>query len=683
MLRSLFNGVAGVNAQQTYLDVISNNISNVNTTGYKASRLTFAETFASTLAGATGGNGTQGSTNPMQIGLGVKPSAISTDFTQGTLSSTGITTDLGISGDGFFVVSNGDQNYYTRSGAFDISDEGYLLGTGGTTLQGRVADANGTIGSSTELEDIVLPYGKKDPAQATENVTLFCNLNQNASSLEEWVAESKLSLATGSGSVTTDTRLDALKNFDIDANSSPIQITGTDRNGNAITASFDFGTTGTTVGDLINTINTAFGSGTTDGATMSLDANGYLRLKANSFGETQFSFGMTAPTATSATAATNTAANAYTVGGTAASLTTDLATLDGVTMADGDTITITGTNPDGTAVSTTFTYGAANNGTTVQDLLNRIAGTGGFSNVTASLDTSGHIVLTDSTTGSGSQTTLAIADGTATGFANTFTAVDGLDATNVAMPSFSQETAGSTGTHSTSITVYDSLGNSHELEIKFTQDSTPGANSWKWEAVVDGGDTVPTSGGTGTVSFNDDGSLKTFVFDNNATALKFNAAGTQETSINFKPGTIGGTDGMTQYASASTTTAIEQDGFTVGVLNNVSVGKDGIITGSYSNGKSRTLAQVALATFDNEGGLVKEGDSLWAASAASGNARTEWAGTNNTTKIQSGYLEGSNVDLTSELTSMIVAERALQANAKVVSTADNVLMTIIERLKRS
>jgi flagellar hook protein FlgE len=684
MLRSLFTGVSGVIAQQQYMDVIANNISNANTTGYKSNRITFADTFAATLSGASGSTGTYGGTNPMQIGLGVRTSGIQTNFTQGTLNSTGIDTDLGINGDGFFIVNDGAKNYYTRAGDFQVNADGELLTQSGAAhVMGRIADANGNLTSTTNLEEILLPYGQKDPAKATENVTLFCNLNKNASSAEEYLAESKLTLKTGSGTVTSTTNLNSITGFSLDTGSGPITISGTDSAGNAVSGSFTYGTDGVTLGDLMNKINTAFGSSTTTGATMSLDPNGYLRFKANQFGESSLSIALNAPAETTGTAALVTAGTAYTTGGgtTPATLTTDLATLDGVTIADGNTITISGVTPSGATVNTTFTYGASNNGTTVQDLLNRI--NSAFSGASASLDATGRVVLTAGASGSASPLALTIADGTSAGLASAFTLTDGVNATNVTPPNFGENVAGKTGTHSTTITVYDSMGESHELEIRFTQDATPGSNSWSWQAVVDGGTTVPSSGGSGTVTFNSDGTLNSFNFDGGASAIKFDAAGAQQVSIAIKPGSTGGVDGITQYAAASTTTAIEQDGRTMGTLNDISIDSSGIITGSYSNGQSRVLAQVALATFDNQGGLMKDGDNLWAASAASGDARTEWAGVNNTTKIQSGYLENSNVDLTTQFADMIIAERAIQANAKVMSTSDNILTTVIQQLKRT
>ena len=127
MLRSLFSGVSGVTAQQAYLDVIANNIANINTIGFKGGRITFSDTLNQTLSDARGSQGNFGGVNPKQIGLGVRVASIDTNFNQGTLEATGMTTDLAINGNGFFIVSAGHINMFTCAGAFQVDNYGYLL----------------------------------------------------------------------------------------------------------------------------------------------------------------------------------------------------------------------------------------------------------------------------------------------------------------------------------------------------------------------------------------------------------------------------------------------------------------------------------------------------------------------------------------------------------------------------
>ncbi|CAN5476788.1 flagellar hook-basal body complex protein [soil metagenome] len=134
MLRSLFTGISGLRAHQQMLDITSNNIANVNTTGYKSSSAVFEDTLSQTIAGA-GQPGAQGGTNPSQVGLGVQLAATELNFTQGSNQYTGRTSDLLINGDGFFQVKNQGQLNYTRAGSFQLDAAGHLTAPDGSILQ--------------------------------------------------------------------------------------------------------------------------------------------------------------------------------------------------------------------------------------------------------------------------------------------------------------------------------------------------------------------------------------------------------------------------------------------------------------------------------------------------------------------------------------------------------------------
>jgi flagellar hook protein FlgE len=178
MMRSLFSGVSGLRNHQVRLDVIGNNISNVNTVAFKAGRVTFKEGFAQLLQGASRPPGDLGGTNPVQVGLGMQIGSVDMMYNQGNLESTGLATDLAIQGDAMFVVKKGTQNYYTRSGNFQLDAQGNLVSpTNGFVVQGRMAD-NGTFLDG--IRDIVLPVGQKTAARATAGVSLAGNLNAAA-----------------------------------------------------------------------------------------------------------------------------------------------------------------------------------------------------------------------------------------------------------------------------------------------------------------------------------------------------------------------------------------------------------------------------------------------------------------------------------------------------------------------
>jgi flagellar hook protein FlgE len=184
MVRSLDDGVSGLQAEQTAMDVIGNNIANVSTTGFKSSRVTFKESMTQMLRGASRPPGMPGGTNPMQLGLGTSVGSIDTLITQGNLQSTGQITDLALEGQAYFVYSNGTGDYYSRLGALQFDSTGRLVSpTNGFALQGITAAQDGTYPASATIGDIVIPYGEKAPAKASTEITYGCNLNSDSMAL--------------------------------------------------------------------------------------------------------------------------------------------------------------------------------------------------------------------------------------------------------------------------------------------------------------------------------------------------------------------------------------------------------------------------------------------------------------------------------------------------------------------
>lgn len=184
MMRSLFSGVAGLKSHQTRMDTVGNNISNVNTYGFKSSRTTFADTLYQTLSGASAPTGKQGGTNPKQIGLGTGVASIDTIFTDGSVQSTGKNTDLCLSGSGLFVVKNGSGTYYTRDGAFEFDKQGnYVLPGSGLLVQGWTASGAGDsrkVDATGDPGNISIVAGKSMAATATTKMYLENNLNADA-----------------------------------------------------------------------------------------------------------------------------------------------------------------------------------------------------------------------------------------------------------------------------------------------------------------------------------------------------------------------------------------------------------------------------------------------------------------------------------------------------------------------
>jgi len=180
MLRSLNSGVSGLLNHQVRMDSVGNNIANVNTTGFKARRTTFSESFSQLVKGASRSESKAGGTNPMQIGLGVAVGSVDTIMGQGNLQNTGRLLDIGIEGNAFFGVSDGIGTYYTRCGAFQLDAQGYIvLPTNGMVLQGRMADSMGNFPPGTAIGNLQIPLNQQSPARATTEVTLARNLNMD------------------------------------------------------------------------------------------------------------------------------------------------------------------------------------------------------------------------------------------------------------------------------------------------------------------------------------------------------------------------------------------------------------------------------------------------------------------------------------------------------------------------
>lgn len=188
MMRSLFSGVSGLKNHQTRMDVIGNNISNVNTTGFKSGRVTFTDTLNQTLTGASRAAKGKGGTNPKQVGLGSVLGSIDTIFTNGSVQSTGKNTDLCLSGSGLFIVNDPSGTYYTRNGAFEFDEAGnYVLPGSGMFVKGWMAK-DGVLPESRSdgnLENIVIPAGKNMASKATEEVKYTKNLDASSPMIRE------------------------------------------------------------------------------------------------------------------------------------------------------------------------------------------------------------------------------------------------------------------------------------------------------------------------------------------------------------------------------------------------------------------------------------------------------------------------------------------------------------------
>jgi len=175
VLRSLFSGITGLRQHQTLMDVVSNNISNVNTAGFKSSSVVFEDTLSQMQRAAGAPSPGLGGVNPAQVGLGVQMGGISTNFGQGSAQTTGKSTDLMIQGDGFFVVKSGNSEAYTRAGSFTFDTDGRLVNNSGMRVQGWLG-TNGVVDTNSTPADIVVPAGGLIPPKASSNVVVGGNI---------------------------------------------------------------------------------------------------------------------------------------------------------------------------------------------------------------------------------------------------------------------------------------------------------------------------------------------------------------------------------------------------------------------------------------------------------------------------------------------------------------------------
>ncbi|MFN2528322.1 MAG: flagellar hook protein FlgE [Candidatus Baltobacteraceae bacterium] len=499
---SLFIGVTGLNAFQNQIDVISNNIANTGTTGYKGQRVTFADLLYQQQGFASGPSQTRGGVNPLDVGLGTKVNTIDTIFQQGGLETTGINTDLAINGDGFFVLNNVNGTgspTYTRDGAFSLNSNGLLYDpSSGLAVQGYMAGANGTITATGTPGSINIPIGLKAQASATG----------------------------GTGSVKVGPNGDSVFDMSMGGNLDQTQW----------------------IKEAQQVSNGGAGGGAAGaGATTTVTTTVY-----DSLGNAHQATLVYSPDATGAGAGSGLPATVNNASGTAVAP----ATRWKVTASFAD-----GTMINGSAAPQTLGY--------------------------AYFDKNGQFINTSSLT----------------------TPTAATVHTNGSIPTTA---AGD--------------------EMNVTAWGTAPGNAANAPTA---GPTVPTNG----------------------IGLDFS----QQTAL----------------AGAYTSNVLTQNGYAQGILSNITIGQDGTVLGAFTNGQSKALAQVAMATFQNEQGLQRLGGNKFTTTANSGLAQIGTGTTGRFGAIQSGALEQSNVSLADEFTKMILAQRSFQANARSISVADQDLQLIV------
>ncbi|QNN21445.1 flagellar hook-basal body complex protein [Planctomycetales bacterium ZRK34] len=558
---ALFTGLTGMDVHTKSLDVIGNNITNVNTFGFKGSRALFQSQLTNNLSLGTAPDGVTGGTNPLSIGLGVSFSGTQRNFTNGSIQPTGVNTDLALEGNGFFILRQLDGPYYTRAGTFDLDAEKNLVSPEGGIVQGYGVDENFNIVPGI-LGDINIPLGTLTVAEATRNVDFAGNLN-------------------ASGTLAT------------------------------------------------------VGSNTTTQALTDLGS---------------------AAAATAATTLTNLSS-------------------DGINplFSAGDVITIQGAEKGGKSLGTfKFEVGAVNttgadaNGTTFDDLRAFVEDVLGINTSVegagVTIGASGELII-DGNFGTINDVNLQTADLFTNGA--------------VQQPFIFTKNQDSVGESvRTSLAVYDSLGTPLTVDVSMSLVSK-GTTGTQWRYYAESVDDtdVAVALGTGTLDFNTSGEL--IDVSNSQIQIDRTATGAIDpltVTLNFSSGTE---ELSALTDTSSTLAAVYQDGSPIGTLSSFSIGQDGTISGSFTNGLTRSLGMVALATFTNPEGLVDAGNNLYQAGPNSGLAVDVQPQTFGSARVISGALELSNVDLSAEFVNLINTTTGFSASSRVITTSDELIQQLL------
>ena len=614
MMRSLYSGVSGIKSHQTRMDVIGNNISNVNTIGFKSSRVTFADMLSQTNYASSQPTAALGGTNPRQIGLGNSVTSIDMIMTDGSAQATGKNTDVALSGNGFMVLSKGTDTFYTRDGAFEFDADGnYVLPGSGYHVQGWNA-VDGTLSTTGIPENIVIKTGKTMAATATTNITYAGNLNASALTITGITYTADPS--GDATAVTNDQEINEMIVKYTDGTTDTITSNTTDW------SSIVYGTG--TESDTITYSETMLGKSLTVGSNMRVNTLGTAvppNLVTKTIESIQFTITERHGSAATGTYSDSSITHTFTSGtftiydsDTETTKTTESVNIDGtnviaatLTLSDGSTLKVAsgfyelGHSVPVTTVSTV--YDAEGNTHAVTMLMDKAGGNEWRNYIAPGVGQMGYQTVV----------TLNENDGTsATVYLNRSTITD-----TTATPPVEQTSTSLSRVYFTSMGAVDSSR---------------------------------TSGGSLFVEYGD-------------------GNGAADTTV-----AVGYND-ITQYSGGNTLYPTT-DGNSLGLLQSVSIDVNGVISGTYTNGIIQTEAQLAVAQFTNSAGLNKTGTSLYQASNNSGQARigtVEDLGFS----ITPSALEMSNVELASELVDMIVTQRGFQSNSKVITVGDEMLETIV------
>jgi flagellar hook protein FlgE len=633
-LRAMFSGVSGLQANSTWLDVIGNNISNTNTVAYKASRVSFADAMSQTLGSGSGNaiGSNLGGVNPMQVGLGTRVASIQTLFTPGPQLQTGNNTDIAITGEGFLIAQKNSQTFYTRAGNLGFDGEGYLVDANGGLIQGFQA----TVAFSTRTINDNSSLGVGVPAVVTDASLVLDTSNTGAISAIQirtgmTVPPRATSVLEFSGNL--DSFCPAWNDGNLGTAAAPyLPIQG-----DPAMVNFDV-----TIFAAANPVAQPDGTNKLD-QIADMNWNGYptppivnpIDLFNAQQGVLSDNYVWNQPQTDANRPSATIVQTVYDSLGNPREITFLFYQVMDMSQ--------TGPNPMPGPSQAAYAWYAFETtggevpytGTVVGRVPNLLGGTG--------------IV-------EGFNSTNPVPNGYNRGL------VDAAGAPNVYYGNllfFNTD-----GSLATSGGILGTAGAANDLAFtnELPRVYLPATNP---SAAVGPVSPIPTVGAeimAVDLNFGTPGMLGTARRD----GLYSDAAGSMQV-IN----------GVNTYVPNQSAYVRSQDGYQEGTLQDISFDGLGVIQGQFSNGKTIALGQVVMARIDNPEGLNKVGSNYYTTSANSGSVYVGLAGRNSLGTIQGYSLEGSNVDLTVELTNLIIAQRGFEVNARSISTTNETLNTIV------
>jgi flagellar hook protein FlgE len=659
---ALTTAVAGLQAQSFALQNISGNIANSQTTGYKETNTAFQDLVSAASVG-------------LQTPDGVTASSVATNTVQGSITSTSVSTDMAINGDGFFVVAQptGFQdneptfsgiNDYTRAGDFTMNANGNLVNSAGYYLMGIPVDP--TTGNPEGSVPQVLQFNNNFiPAVATTTINYQANLPSTPTSgvinpdnfesdplagapVAAQITGTGATLkpdaaATGTGTGTGLTTGTTLSSLGVGTGDTLSFSDGTNTTAYVVPA-------GATIGDLITAINggTAdISASVTSGSLVLTGTNDLASVTVSGTGSDASALGFGA--------------------GNNSFSPTNLLTQSAV--AQGQTFSVTVPATGGTTETLTFGTGAGQVAT-LAELQTTLVGLGTTSGLfSATVNTSDGDISLTSTNPNNSIQVGGTASATKFGIEN----LEALPATGnvIAADSSTFDAESSDGG---SITAYDSVGNPVNVQFRWAQVSSSSSGS-TWQLFYESNTAATgtaaqwTNVGT-TFTFNSSGEMSPQITSLTIPGLTVNGDDLGDVQLQI------GTDGLTQFASTSGTVQVnnlQQNGYAAGSLQSVSVDSQNRIVGNFTNGQTIPLAEVTLASFNGADALEALNGGAYAATPESGPPNYSATGS-----IEGSSLESSNVDIATQFSQLIVAQQAYSANARVMTTANQMIQSLLQ-----